>query len=158
MLAMRRRSVRLTWAFVVSAAMCAGCGRNHTQREGTYEFVAQEILRDDCAIQAATAQLFSGRMRIFGDQIRMQMDERIFSMEAVGFFLNSVERFTLDGSAGNVTVQVRGAECLDSIVQAHIDSTTDSATAFHGATQVRFKSDQSGCSCQLWARFTAQLQ
>src|SRR5712664_3064520 len=101
---MRRRSVRLAWAFMVSA-VCAGCfGRNHSLHDGTYDFVAQEVFRDDCRIQSGSA-LWSGAMRISGDLVRVQLDERIYNMEAIGYFLNSVERFTLDGSAGNVTVQ-----------------------------------------------------
>jgi hypothetical protein len=156
MLAMPRRSVRHIWAFVVSATMCAGCfGRNHTLHEGTYEFTVQEVIRDECGIQSGSA-LGSGSIRISGDLVRVQLDERIYNMEAVGYFLANVERFTLDGSAGNVPVQVNGSECLVTLVQAHLEATTDSPSTFHGASQILFNSDQPGCFCQLWARFTAQ--
>jgi|GEM_PF-1843863 len=155
---MHRASVRHIWAFVVSATMCAGCfGRNHTLHDGTYEFSAQEVIRDECRIQSGSA-LWSGSMRISGDLIRVQLDERIYNMEAVGYFLANVERFTLDGSAGNVAVQVNGTECLVTLVQAHVEAVTDSASAFHGETQILFNTDQPGCYCQLWARFTAQRQ
>jgi hypothetical protein len=158
MMAMPRRSVRHIWAFVVSATMCAGCfGRNHTLHEGTYEFTLQETLRDDCRIQSGTA-LWAGAMRISGDLVRMQMDERIYNMEAIGYFLANIERFTIDGSAGNVTAQVNGMECLVTLVQAHVEATTDSPSSFHGATQIGFNTDQTGCSCQFWARYTAQRQ
>jgi hypothetical protein len=155
----RRRSARLTPALFVSAAVCAGCyGRNHTQREGAYAFAAQEIIRDECGLQSGSSALWSGTMLISGDLVRMRMDDRLYNMEAVGYYLAGLERFSLDGSAGNVTTQANGIECLVTLLQAHLDATTDSPSAFHGATQIRFETDQLGCSCQLWARFTAGLQ
>ncbi len=149
----------LAWALLVSGALCVSCyGRNHTQLEGTYEFTAAEIIRDECALQSSSSALWSGRVQIFGDLLRMQTDDRLYGIEAVGFFLASEERFTLDGSAGNVTAQANGTECFVSLVNAHLDSTTDSPTVFHGTTGVAFTTRQTGCSCQLWARYSATLR
>ena len=149
--------VRLAIACAISSAMCAGCiGRNHTQHEGNYLFTAQEIIRDDCGLQSGSATLWSGVMLISGDLVRMQMDQRLYGMEAVGYFFYGVEGFTMDGSAQNATVQVRGTECQVTLVQAHIDATTDSPRDFHGTTQVQFR--ETPCPCQLAARYTASLQ
>ena len=155
----RRRLARLTLALFVSAALCAGCyGRNHTQHEGAYDFVAQEIFQDNCGIQAGSSALFSGTMRISGDWVRMRMDERLYGMDAVGYFLAGVDRFSLDGSAGNVTTRANGTECLVAQIEAHLDATTDTPSAFHGATQIHFETDQPGCSCDLGVRYTAGLR
>ncbi len=159
MVAVRRAFVRLAIAFAVYGAMCAGClGRNHIQHDGNYQFTAQEITRDDCGLLRGSTSLWSGVLLITGDLLQMRMDERLYGMEAAGFFLAGVERFTIDGSAASVTAQVNGTECRVSLVQAHMDATTDTARSFHGASQVQFRTDQMGCSCQLSARFTAGLQ
>ena len=156
---MRRLPVRPVFALLVCGAMCAGCvGREHTQHEGTYLFTAQEIIRDDCGLQRGSAALWSGAMLISGDIIRMQMDDRLYGMEAAGFFLYGVERFTLDGSAAGATAQVSGTNCQVGLVQAHLDATTDSSRDFHGVADVQFRTDQISCSCHLSVRFTAGMQ
>ncbi len=144
---------------LLASGACAGCyGRNHTLHEGTYAFVPGEIISDQCGIYSGSPVLWSGAMLISGDLVRIQMDDRLYGIQAVGYYLASEERFSLDGSAGNVTAQANGAECLVTLVQAHFESTTDSTTSFHGTTGIMFSTRQSGCSCQLWLRFTANLQ
>jgi len=139
--------------------MCAGCyGRNHIQHEGPYQFTAQQIIRDDCGLQGGSTALWSGDMLISGDLIRIQMDDRLYGMVAAGFFLYQVERFTLDGSATGVTAQVTGTNCQVEMVQAHLDATTDSASAFHGMGEVDFRTDQINCACHLSVSFTASMQ
>ena len=155
---MSPRPVRPVIALVVSAAMCAGCyGRNHNQHEGPYAFTAQQITLDDCGLQQGSA-LWSGDMLISGDLIRIQMDDRLYGMVAAGFFLDQVERFTLDGTATGVTAQVAGTNCQVDLVQAHLEATTDSATAFHGMGEVDFRTDQINCACHLSVSFTASMQ
>ena len=155
---MSPRRVRPVIALVVCLAMCAGCyGRNHIQHEGSYAFTAQQITRDDCGLQQGTA-LWSGDMLISGDLIRIQMDDRLYGMVAVGRFLYGVEAFTFDGTATGVTVQVTGTNCQVDMVQAHVDATTDSATAFHGTSEVGFRTDQINCACHLAASYIATMQ
>ena len=156
---MSPRRVRPVIALVVYVAMCAGCyGRNHIQHEGPYQFTAQQIIRDDCGLQGGSTALWSGDMLISGDLIRIQMDDRLYGMVAAGFFLYQVERFTLDGSATGVTAQVTGTNCQVEMVQAHLDATTDSASAFHGMGEVDFRTDQINCACHLSVSFTASMQ
>ena len=154
-----RRTDSFALALLVNAAVCVSCyERNHTQDEGTYQFTADEIIRDECAIYSGSTALWSGTMQIYGDLLRIKMDDRLYGIEAVGFFLIKEERFTADGSGGQVFAHASGVECLMTIINAHLDSTTDSERAFHGSTQVRYESDQIGCTCQFWARFSATLQ
>ena len=146
-------------ALIVYAAMCAGCfARNHIQHEGPYQFTAQEILLDDCALQGGSTVLWSGVMLISGDLIRVQMDDRLYGMQAAGFFLYQVERFMLDGSTSNVTAQVAGTNCQVGLVQAHFDATTDSSHDFHGTANVELRTDQINCACHLSVRFAASMQ
>jgi hypothetical protein len=153
------RTDSLALALLVSAAVCVSCyARNHTQLEGTYQFTADEIVRDECAIYSGSSALWSGTMQIYGDLVRIKMDDRLYLMQAVGFFLVKEERFTADGSAGNITANANGVGCFMTIINAHLDSTTDSERAFHGSTRIRYESDQIGCTCEFWARFSASLQ
>ncbi len=128
------------------------------QQEGTYEFRASEIIRDECGVSPSSDALWAGTMVIAGDLVRFQMDDRLFGIELLGYFLANVEKFTLDGSAGNVTTVANGAECLLTLVQAHLDSVSDSQRAFHGTAGVKYKSGQTGCTCELWARYSASLR
>ena len=153
------RTDSLALALLVSAAVCMSCyQRNHTQDEGTYQFTADEIIRDECAIYSGSTALWSGAMQIYGDLLRIKMDDRLYGIEAVGFFLIKEERFTADGSGGQVTAHASGVDCLMTMINAHLDSTTDSERAVHGSTQVRSESDQIGSTCPFWARFSATLQ
>jgi hypothetical protein len=152
--------IRDAIVLLASGVVCAGCyGRNHTLHDGTYVFAPAEILVDQCGgIQSSSSVLWSGAMRISGDYVRLQMDDRLYGIEAIGYYLSNEERFSVDGSAGSVIAQVGGAQCLVALVHAHLESTTDSATAFHGAAQISFTTDQTGCFCQSQATYTANLQ
>lgn len=155
---MPRGPVRSVAVLAISGAVCAGCiGRQHIQHDGSYQFTAQQVLRDDCGLQRGSSVLWSGVMLISGDLLRMQMDESLYGMEAAGYFLYGVEQFTLDGTAGRVTVPVGGLQCDIGLVQAHMDATTDSARDFHGTAQVQLRSEQVGCFCELSVRFTASM-
>ena len=78
------RTDSLALALLVSAAVCMSCyQRNHTQDEGTYQFTADEIIRDECAIYSGSTALWSGAMQIYGDLLRIKMDDRLYGIEAV---------------------------------------------------------------------------
>jgi hypothetical protein len=148
----------LLWALLWASFGLSCLGRDHTQREGTYQFRADQLFQDDCRIKSGDTVLWSGTLAISGDLLRVQLDGGLFNMQLAGRYLNNVERFTLDGSAVDVTGTVGSSQCLFTLVQAHLDATTKDERTFSGTAQVHYQSRTPACVCDLSAMYTAILR
>jgi hypothetical protein len=139
---------------VLGAGSGAGCLMGHTQREGSYDFIANETVIDDCGLLPDPKAMWDGELLISGDVIRMVYDA--FDTRMVGTYLEATERFSADGSASNVTAPVRGKECLLDFVTLHLDASTQSPTRFSGSFQMTYEQDNDpSCVCTLLVRYTA---
>jgi hypothetical protein len=155
----RPRMVRLLLWLLVLANFSVSCfGRNHSQREGIYQFRLNELFQDDCGLKSGATILWTGSLSLSGDLVRIQLDSGLLNMLLEGRYLQNVERFTLDATGVDVTGSARGSPCLFTFVQAHADATTVNERTFTGTVQAHFQSRTPACVCELSASYTAVLQ
>lgn len=139
---------------VVLAVGASACGRTHTAEDGTYAFTLSEVLRDDCNLSTTAPVLAQGVLATTGNIVAL--DYAYLDIKLKGIYLSKEERMTFDGTAANVSAQVRGQSCLLDTVAMHIDASTQDATHFSGAMSIAFDARQRNeCVCELWVKFVA---
>jgi hypothetical protein len=141
-------------------ALGSGCTRAYIQNEGPYEFTAQEVLRDDCALLSSNEALWDANLHISGEVLRMEYG--LMDMQLVGSFLDGDledgDAFSLDGSLTNASLNANGRECIVDQVTVHLEGTTQCATEFDGVLRVRYEprpTQSAACACELWVRYQA---
>jgi hypothetical protein len=140
-----------SWALAVG--LCLSCN-TFLQNPGPYEMRTTEVFRDDCGLLASPEALWDGSLLITGQVVRMDFD--LLEMQLVGRFLESGEKFAVDGSVANATAIANGQECLLDQVSVHLEGDTMCATQFNGVLRVRYEARRpDSCVCELWARFDA---
>jgi hypothetical protein len=146
---------------VLSLGLCLSCN-SFAQNPGHYDLQATEVYRDDCGLlpPAPTDALWDGSLLITGQVVRM--DFELLEMQLVGRFLESGEKFAVDGSVANATVVVNGQQCLLDQVSVHLEGQSVLAggkvcpTRFDGTLRVRYEARRpDSCVCELWSRFEA---
>jgi hypothetical protein len=136
-----------------------GCTRANLQNEGRYDFVAREVIRDDCGLLSSPESLWDGALVINGNVVRMDSDWR--GLRLIGFVLpggfDDDDAFVLDGSESNAAISLPGRECLVDQLWMHLEGTTRCAKGFGGVLSVRLEPrvEQPGCACQLWVAYEA---
>jgi hypothetical protein len=135
--------------------LAAGLSCNtFVQNPGHYDMQDVEVYRDDCGLLPPPVKLWGGSLLITGQVVRM--DYELLEMQLVGRFLESDDRFSVDGSVANATVNINGGECLLDQVSVHLEGTTLCATQFKGTLRVRYEARRpDSCVCEVRARFTA---
>lgn len=143
---------RVLLSFLVfCVGLCLSCN-SFLQNPGHYDLRATEVYRDDCGLLAEPESLWDGSLLITGQVVRM--DFELLEMQLVGRFLESGERFAVDGSVANATAIANGQECLLDQVSVHLEGDTVCATEFTGVLRVRYEARRpDSCVCELWARF-----
>jgi hypothetical protein len=138
---------------LLTAGLCLSCN-TFVQNPGHYDMRAVEVYRDDCGLLRSPEALWDGSLLITGQVVRM--DFELLEMQLVGRFLESDDRFSVDGSVANATAVANGQECLLDQVSVHLEGTTVCATQFNGTLRVRYEARRpDNCVCELWARFEA---
>jgi hypothetical protein len=133
--------------------LTAGC-RVHTLEDAPYTFTLGEVLRDDCGLATTGGVVPGGTLRTEGNQVSLAL--RSPDLRLVGMYLDSDERFTMDGSLSNYTTVLRGQECLLDTVAFHLDATDTSATTFDGTMSINYAARAADrCVCQFWFKFSA---
>lgn len=157
---------------IVAGALAAlggvsfSCGRVHDQLEGTYDFAAVEVLRDECGLLQDPAAVWAADLFISGHVVRMRSrpgaatsppDYRQYDLPLAGAYRADLEEFEVDGSAGNVVAILPGGqECLLDLLTLHLEAVTDTPSTFHGTLAVRYEADLPDiCACQLWTTYRA---
>jgi hypothetical protein len=133
-------------------ASSACTGRSHPLREGPYAFVAQEVLRDDCGLLASKDALWGGELVITGNEVAMAYG--LFDIRMVGLFLESLESFTMDGSANGVQLTLASGACVADLLTVHLDGETVDPTHFQGALKISVQGT-APCSCVLSTTYQA---
>ena len=144
-----------TICLAVLAVPLASCAA-HLQTSGTYAFTVTEILRDDCGVLAGSLALGTGNLMVSGEAVSLSYEP--YALDLHGFFKEVSESFYLDGTVANVSASVGTTQCLFDLVTMHIDATTQSATAFDGAIQIRYGTAASPipCRCELSVHYRAE--
>ncbi|WP_257458743.1 hypothetical protein [Archangium lipolyticum] len=143
----------------LALTLSVGCTRAYLQNEGRYEFMAMEVLRDDCAMLSSPEALWGGTLQISGEVVRM--DYELLHLHLVGSFLDGgpddEDAFSMDGSVTNASLTANGQQCIVDQVTMHLDGTTLCATRFDGVMRVRYhpRLYQPECACELWVRYQA---
>jgi hypothetical protein len=145
-----------SFSLALCLALAACTGRSHPQFEGSYRFTADEVFRDECALLQGKTDLFGGALVITGNEVAMTYG--LFDIRLVGRYLESLEDFTVDGSANSVLLPVQGKECEVDLLTVHLEAQTDSSEAFHGVLRIASEAREAGCSCQVWATYHAVLE
>ncbi len=145
---------RVLLSFLVfCVGLCLSCN-SFLQNPGHYDLRATEVYRDDCGLLSSPEALWDGSLLITGRVVRM--DFELLEMQLVGRFLESGERFAVDGSVANATAVANGQECLLDQVSVHLEGDTVCATGFTGVLRVRYEARRpDSCVCELWTQFEA---
>jgi hypothetical protein len=142
------------WVVIVAGFIAFGTAcRGHPQREGDYAFTPTEVITDGCGLLGSPDALGGGTLILTGNELAMAID--LFDVQLVGRYLESVERFTLDGSVGGQALTVQGQPCVADLVTVHIDATTVSPDEFTGAIQIRVEGPTPQCTCTSSTSFSA---
>ncbi|MBI3185895.1 MAG: hypothetical protein HYZ28_27485 [Myxococcales bacterium] len=148
-------------ALAVTLTAGPGCGRSHLLSEGHYQLALDDssgsggVVRDDCGLARHPDVLGGADLDVTGDRVRL--DYSLFGITLVGYYLYGDDRFSVDGSAANVSATVSGRECLLDLVTVHLDAKTLDAEHFSGAVAVKLDSRSGpGCACELWMTYTAR--
>jgi len=145
--------VRLTRMAAVCFALglLAAC-RGHPQREGDYDFTPVDVISDGCGFLQSGGTLGGGTLILTGNELAMSFER--FQVRLVGRFLESVERFTLDGSVSNLQVNAQGQNCVADLLTVHLDAATATPDEFTG--NLRIDVDGTApCSCVVSTTFRA---
>ena len=138
---------------LLAAGLFLSCN-SFVQNPGHYNLRYVDKFRDDCGLLSGEESLWDGSLLITGQVVRM--DFELLEMQLVGRFLESDDRFTVDGSVANATVDVNNEECLLDQVSVHLEATTVCATQFKGTLRVRYEARRPDrCVCELRATFDA---
>lgn len=144
------------WLAVVVVALSVSSCRVHLADDGRYAFSLKpsDVLRDDCGLAADSAVVSTGVLRSIGNVV--ELDYGYLDIKLVGTYLDKLEQMTFDGTAVNVSTQVRGQLCLLDTVAIHLDAKTLDANHFSGAMKIVLDArSPDGCVCQLWFRYEA---
>lgn len=156
------RVIRRLLLVLFAAATTSSCiFGGHDQADGTYSltYAPEDVIRESCGhlSKLPAGQLWSGDLTVLGDTVRLRYG--LFDTLLVGYYLSGEEKFTVDGSSNNVTVDIGGAECLVDIATIHLEATTQTADEFTGVLSVRYGTRiPATCSCELLVQFRADRQ
>lgn len=143
----------LTTSFLL--VLLVGC-RVHTLDDGVYALLPNQVLRDDCGLNAPGA-LTTGALRTEGNLVYLALASP--ELRLVGTYLAGVEQMTLDGNVLNYSAVLRGRECLLDTVSFHLDATTTSPSTFSGTMAINYDARQpDACVCRYWFNFEARRQ
>ncbi|WP_224369254.1 hypothetical protein [Hyalangium versicolor] len=142
---------------LLAVGLCLSCN-TFPQNQGHYDLRFVSKYRDDCNLLPfdKPESLWDGSLLITGQVVRM--DFELLEMQLVGRFLESKDRFAVDGSVANASIVLPNTneECLLDQVSVHLEGTTVCRTRFDGTVRVRYEARQPDqCVCELWASFEA---
>jgi hypothetical protein len=132
------------------------CGRVHPLQDGAYALKATQVLRDDCSLNGS-GLVPQATLVTTGNAVRLQLKQPETAL--LGFYLNSLEKMSLDGTFANLSTMVRGRPCQIDVASFHLEATTLSQSSFQGILAIAYDGRQTEqCVCQFWYQFDAVLQ
>lgn len=156
--------MRRLWPVVLLLAL--GC-RSHVQDEGAYTFSSTETIRDDCGLIGPNFT-WTGNLTISGDHLKLDtnvlgsvqgVSDTGALVELVGQYRLREENFAADGSAGNVTAEANGQQCIVDLINVHLEAASVDPSNFTGTLRISYETRVSnGCTCQAWVSYKAVHQ
>jgi hypothetical protein len=138
---------------LVMVCFLVGC-RLHTLQDGTYQFSATEVLRDDCQLASQPEVLARGTLLTAGHIVRLSY--QYLNAEFAGTYRYGLEQMTLDASVVNTRARLRDQACLIDEMTGTLDSVTESPSRFSGTLSLTFRTTTlDACNCRFLIRFDA---
>jgi hypothetical protein len=157
--------VRRLWPIALLLAL-SGC-RTHVQDEGTYDFTSTAVVRDDCGL-IGSGLSWTGDLTLSGDYLRLETNllgqlkgtsDTSAQVQLIGQYRLREENFSADGSAGNVSAEASGTQCIVDLVNVHIEAVSVDPTHFSGTARVSYQTRvNNGCTCEAWVSYSAVHQ